>query len=145
MANLPSGIGIVSPGGLPAGFKLPSNIKLPAGGYGLLAGLLPAAGGLPASHAAPAAQPRPRAYTPFGANVPMPQALGIASPFNPMTLIDLMNLGAGLFESPPGGSGPLGYQAGPFGAGLSAPAGPAIGRVPAGSPLPRSGGKGVTG
>ncbi len=129
MANLPSGIGVVSPGGLPANFKLPSNLKLPAGGYGFLAGLLPGAAGAPAPHSTLAAKPGQRPYTPFGANTPMPQALGIASQFNPMTLIDLMNLGAG--------------KAGPFGAGLPAPVGPAIGG--AGSPLPRSGGKGVMG
>ncbi len=145
MANLPSGIGMVSPAGLPVNFKLPSNIKLPAGGYGFLAGLLPAAADVPAPHSTLAAKSRPRPYAPFGANRPMPQALGITSPFNPMTLIDLMNLGAGSFDPLLSGSGPIGYKAGPFGAGLPAAVGPAIGGAPAGSPLPRSGGKGVMG
>jgi hypothetical protein len=150
MAYLPSGIGIIRPGTLPAGSTLPANIKLPPGGYGLLPGM-PGAGAGPASGPAPAAQPKtsPISYAPFDVTPQLLQTYGIGNAFNPMTIFDLMNLGMGPFVSPFAGSGLMGYPgtlpgAGlSGGAGLSAPAGPAVSGTLASAPLPQSGGKGA--
>ncbi len=146
MAYLPSGIGTVRPGSLPAGFTPPTNITLPPGGYGLLPGM-PGAGAGTASGPAPAAGPKtaPVSYAPFDLTPQLLQTYGVGSAFNPMTVFDLMNLRAGPFA----GSGLMAYPgrlpgAGlPGGAGLSAPAGPAVSGALASAPLPQSGGKGA--
>jgi hypothetical protein len=142
MANLPSGIGIVRPGGRPGDFKLPANLNLPAGGNGFLPGL-PGPGAGPAPGPARAGGPKtaPIAYAAFNATPPLP-TIGVGSQFNPTALFDLITQGLGPFGSPFAGSGLAGYPpSSPGAAGLPVPAGPPL----SGAPLPRSGGKGVTG
>jgi hypothetical protein len=144
IGNLPSGIGNFSPGG----YSLPGNLNLPPAGYNFLAGLPLAPGAGYASGSAPVTGPKaqPNSNGQVGVTAALMPTFAVGNPFNPMSTLDLMNLGLGSFVSPFAGSGLPGYPPATPGAGMSAPAAAAVGdALAAGAPLPRSGGKGVMG
>jgi hypothetical protein len=134
IGNLPSGIGNFGVGG-----QYAPNITIPPGGYGALLASLPAAvGALATSKSAPASGAgQSAASAPFDITGPLLQTYGAGSAFNPMTVFDLMNSGAGPLVSPFAGSGLLGYQGAASGGGA--------GNMVAAAPVPGSGGKGIIG
>ena len=144
MAGIPaiSGFSAPGPGGIPSGI-IPSvgSFKLPTG-LALSTGANPTPSG-----AAHAIRSRPKPYGPFDVTDPVIQAYGIQSPFNPMMVFDLMNLGAAPFQSPFSGNGLLGFAPAVSGPGMmSAPAGPALsGQLAGAAPVPQTGGKGILG
>jgi len=143
MSSLPSGIGAVGPGA----YVPQANLKLPTSGYNIpVAQQTPQiTTTTPVSGASVGGKATRNPYAPFAVSAPMLQTYGIGSAFNPMTVFDLMNMGAGPFVSPFAGSGLQGYSGLPSGASMGSPAGSAISGAMIQSPLPQSGGKSVMG
>jgi hypothetical protein len=140
MAGIPAISGFSAPG--PGG--IPSGIIPPAGSSTLPAGLASGIGASPTpSVAAQTISPQSK----LGVTNPVSQSYGVQSPFNPMLVFDLINMGLGPLQSPLSGSGLPGFAPGVSGSGMmSAPAGPALsGQLAGAAPVPQSGGKGIVG
>jgi len=151
MANLPSGIGSLAsgPGSFSAGggHYIP-RVNVPPNGYHIplpvFSDVMRAGSG--ASAAGPAAPGGPASgYGPLNVTDPLLQTFGTASPYNSMTVLGLMNQGVGPFVSPFAGSGLRVYPPALAGAGGPLAAGSTPSGALVGTPLPRSGGKGVMG
>ncbi len=140
-----AGIPAISGFSVPAVGGIPSGVVAPVGSYKIPAGLALGAGGSPgASGAAQASAAQAPGYGPSDITNAGIHAYEIQSPFDPMMLFDLMNMGVTPFQSPFSGSGLAGFA--PAVSGSRVMSAPALsGQLAGAAPVPQSGGKGIVG